>query len=61
LCFAELKDPVKDKLRRFGLLALFGERCFFPTIEAAVASYLQTSVEDPKAPHPHPSAFQAET
>lgn len=40
LCFAELKDPVKDKMRRFGLMAQFGERCFFPTIEAAVGSYL---------------------
>src|SRR5262249_16303307 len=25
LCFAELKDPVKDKLKRFGLFAQFGE------------------------------------
>ena len=39
LCFAELKDPVKDKLKRFGL---FGEEHFFPTIEAAVDDYLQT-------------------
>jgi high affinity sulfate transporter 1 len=43
LRFAELKDPVKDKLRRFGLLAQLGEECFFPTIEAAVVSYLQIS------------------
>jgi high affinity sulfate transporter 1 len=42
LCFAELKDPVKDKLRRFGLLARFGEEHFFPTIDAAVDGYLQT-------------------
>ena len=28
LCFAELKDPVKDKLKRFGLFAHFGENCF---------------------------------
>ena len=26
LSFAELKDPVKDKLKRFGLLAQIGER-----------------------------------
>ena len=25
LCFAELKDPVKDKLKRFGLFAQIGE------------------------------------
>jgi high affinity sulfate transporter 1 len=40
LCFAELKDPVKDKIRRFGLLAQLGEGSLFPTIEAAVDSYL---------------------
>ncbi len=43
LRFAELKDPVKDKLRRFGFLAQLGEDCFFPTKEAAVAQYLQLS------------------
>jgi high affinity sulfate transporter 1 len=42
LCFAELKDPVKDKLKRFGLLAQLGDTCFFPTIEEAVTRYLQT-------------------
>jgi high affinity sulfate transporter 1 len=41
LCFAELKDPVKDKLKRFGLLADFGESRFFPTKESAVASFLK--------------------
>ena len=41
LCFAELKDPVKDKLRRFGLFARF-EKVFFPTIEEAVDRYLET-------------------
>ncbi len=41
LCFAELKDPVKDKLRKFGLLAQLGENYFFPTIGAAVSSYLE--------------------
>ena len=40
-CFAELKDPVKDKLKRFGLFAQFGENYFFPTIGAAVSSYLE--------------------
>ena len=41
LHFAELKDPVKDKLKRFGLFAKFGEDKFFPTIGAAVALYLK--------------------
>ena len=41
LCFAELKDPVKDTLKRFGLFAQLGERYFFPTIGSAVARYLE--------------------
>jgi MFS superfamily sulfate permease-like transporter len=41
LGFAELKDPVKDKLKRFGLFARLGEQSFFPTIGAAVARYLE--------------------
>ncbi len=39
LRFAELKDPVKDKLRRFGLFDRFGETRFFLTIDAAVSRY----------------------
>jgi MFS superfamily sulfate permease-like transporter len=46
LCFAELKDPVKDKLKRFGLFAQIGERYFFPTIGAAVSCYLETHPVD---------------
>jgi high affinity sulfate transporter 1 len=42
LCFAELKDPVKDKLKRFGLFTQFGEIFFFPTVGAAVSSFLET-------------------
>lgn len=41
LCFAELKDPVKDKLKRFGLFKQIGEESFFPTIGAAVSTYLK--------------------
>jgi high affinity sulfate transporter 1 len=41
LCFAELKDPVKDKLKRFGLFAQLGENFFFPTIGVAVSRYLE--------------------
>ena len=41
LCFAELKDPVKDKLKRFGLFAQLGESFFFPTIGVAVSRYLK--------------------
>lgn len=42
LCFAELKDPVKDKLKRFGLFSRLGEERFFPTIGQAVNVYLKT-------------------
>ena len=42
LCFAEMKGPVKDKLKRFGLFALLGEHFFFPAIGSAVSSYLKT-------------------
>jgi high affinity sulfate transporter 1 len=40
LCFAEMKDPVKDKLRRFELLGRFGPERFAPTIGEAVRLYL---------------------
>ena len=50
LCFAEMKDPVKDKLKRFGLFARFGEETFFPTVDAAVRSYLKTHPVDWAAP-----------
>jgi high affinity sulfate transporter 1 len=46
LCFAEMKDPVKDKLKRFGLFARLGEKIFFPTMGSAVSSYLATHPVD---------------
>jgi len=42
LCFAEMKDPVKDKLKRFGLFTRFGEQNFFATIDEAVSAYRMT-------------------
>jgi len=42
LCFAEMKDPVKDKLKRFGVFTRLGEETFFPTLGAAVSRYLKT-------------------
>ena len=42
LCFAEMKDPVKDKLKRFGLFARLGLETFFPTLGSAVSTYLKT-------------------
>jgi high affinity sulfate transporter 1 len=46
LCFAEMKDPVKDKLKRFGLFSQLGAEIFFPTVGAAVSSYLKTYAVD---------------
>ena len=46
LCFAEMKDPVKDQLKRYGLFADIGPDRFFPTIGAAVRGYVEeTGVE----------------
>ena len=42
LVFAEMKDPVKDKLKRFGLFKQLGEEAFFPTVGAAVKKYVDT-------------------
>jgi high affinity sulfate transporter 1 len=40
LRFAEMKDPIKDKLKRFELLERFGAANFHPTLGAAVDAYL---------------------
>ncbi len=55
LGFAELKGPAKDRLRRNGLYAKWGEQRFFPTLGKAVDAYLAatgvawTDWEDRKA------------
>ncbi len=41
LAFAELKDPVKDRLRRFGLVESIGHERFYPTIGVAVRRYVE--------------------
>lgn len=43
LRFAELKDPVKDWLRRYGFLQKLGEDSFFPTVGTAVTAYVAAS------------------
>ena len=40
LCFAEMKDPVKDRLKVYGLFTKLGSEHFFPTIGRAVDSYI---------------------
>jgi high affinity sulfate transporter 1 len=46
LCIAEMKDPVKDKLKRFGLFSQFGEERFFATLGEAVSCYLKAHAVD---------------
>jgi high affinity sulfate transporter 1 len=46
LRFAEMKDPVKDKLKRYALFERFGADHFYPTVGSAVSAYLDaTEVE----------------
>ena len=46
LVFAELKDPVRDKIERYGLTRTIDPRHFFPTLESAVAAFRhQTGAE----------------
>lgn len=46
LQFAEMKDPVKDKMKRFGLFQHMGETAFHPTVGAAVDAYLEEAGVD---------------
>ncbi|QEU93316.1 SulP family inorganic anion transporter [Streptomyces kanamyceticus] len=39
LVFAELKDPVRRKIERYGLTRTIDERHLYPTVEAAVAAF----------------------
>jgi len=41
LGFAEMKDPVKDRLKRYGLFTKLGADLFFPTLGQAVDRYLE--------------------
>ena len=50
LCFAEMKDPVKDKLKRFGVFERFGAATFHPTLEEAVDQYLRRAPEKDATP-----------
>jgi MFS superfamily sulfate permease-like transporter len=41
LCFAQMKGPVKDRLKNYGLFCKLGQENFFPTIGQAVDHYVQ--------------------
>jgi high affinity sulfate transporter 1 len=50
LVFAELKDPVRRKIERYGLARTIEPRHFFPTVGAAVAAFrTQTGAQWPPA------------
>jgi MFS superfamily sulfate permease-like transporter len=46
LVFAQLKDPVKERLRRYGLVERIGEDAFYPTLGTAVDGYVRRSGVD---------------
>ena len=41
LHFAEMKDPVREKFKRFELIDVLGANIFHPTIGAAIENYLE--------------------
>jgi len=43
LCFAEMKGPTKDRLKRYGIFSKLGKDNFFPTIGQAVDIYLEVN------------------
>src|SRR5215472_347109 len=54
LVFAELKDPVRGKIERYGLTRTIEPRHFFPTVGAAVRAFRQeTGVEWPAVSGEH--------
>jgi high affinity sulfate transporter 1 len=44
--FAEMKDPVKDKLKRFGLFEAIGSANFYPTVGSSVDAYVEEHAVD---------------
>ncbi|HWR96751.1 MAG TPA: SulP family inorganic anion transporter, partial [Arenimonas sp.] len=46
MCFAEMKGPVKDTLKRFGLFTRLGKENFFPTLGSAVSAYRKAHTVD---------------
>ena len=41
-----MKDPVKDRLKRYGLFTKLGSHLFFPTLGQAVDAYVETHQVD---------------
>lgn len=56
LNFAEMKGPVKDRLRAYGLFDVFGPACFFPTVTDAVAHHVGRQRRHARDDEPVPRA-----
>ena len=52
LVFAELKDPVRRKIERYGLTRTIDPRHFFPTIDAAISAFRAETGAQWTAPEP---------
>jgi MFS superfamily sulfate permease-like transporter len=59
LVFAELKDPVRRKIERYGLTRTIDPGHFFPTIEAAVNAFRRQTGADWPAVTGEPSDIAA--
>jgi MFS superfamily sulfate permease-like transporter len=57
LVFAELKDPVRRKIERYGLTRTINPQHFFPTIESAIAAFRQETGADWAAASPDQAAI----
>jgi high affinity sulfate transporter 1 len=63
LVFAEMKDPVRRKIERYGITRTIDRRHFYPTVAAAVrafstqadARWVQAGAADEAAPEPPPA------
>jgi high affinity sulfate transporter 1 len=52
MVFAELKDPVREKIERYELMRTMDPAHFFPTLDAAVAAFRAESGADWTSPNP---------
>jgi len=60
LVFAELKDPVRDKLERYELIGPLDPYHFFPTLEGAVEQFRRESGAEWVAPGYHPNEVRGQ-
>jgi len=58
LVFAELKDPVRRKIERYGLTTTINPRHFFPTIESAVAAFRRETDAEWAIASPSPDGLE---